>query len=344
MKRLLPLCLALAFSGCDCGLEPLDQIPDPPAPEPTPEPDPFGAVAGRVCGPDGVTWLSAASVWIEPEGEARLSTTSDGEGNYRLDGVPAGPQTLHIEKGSFATTRDVEIPAGETLLIPDDACELDLGPRIAVVRGSQYDNVEGVLQELGVQAEVIDVYQSDWAEQLLSDDEALLQYDILFLNCRSNEATYAERSDMQQRLRAFVEGGGSLHASDQAYDLIELTFPDMINFYGEDEVRGAADQGDSVDQLAAAVLDDNLQTALGHSVIDLHYGLSTWSAMVSVDDDVHVFIQADSPLLNGQVLEDAPQLVGFDHGAGRVIYSSFHQEPGIGVDQEQVVRLILFEL
>ncbi|OGQ14014.1 MAG: hypothetical protein A2138_21925 [Deltaproteobacteria bacterium RBG_16_71_12] len=342
MKRLALLLSALACSSCDCGLEPLDQIPEPPAPEP--EPEAFGAIAGRVCGPDGVTWLAVASVWIEPAGAARLSTTSDGEGRYRLDGVPVGPQALHIEKGSFSTTREVEIPAGETLVIPDDTCELDLGPRIAVVRGSQYDNVEGVLAELGVEAEVIDVYQADWAERLLSDDESLLQYDILFLNCRSNEASYLERPDMQQRLRAFVEGGGSVHASDQAYDLIEVTFPDMINFFGEDDVRAAADQGDSVDQLAAEVLDDGLQTALGRSVIDLHYGLSTWSAMVGVDESVHVYIEADSPLLTGQVLEHAPQLVGFDHGAGRVIYSSFHQEPGIGVDQEQVVRLILFEL
>ena len=344
MKRLLPLAIALAFSSCDCGLEPLDQIPDPPTPEPAPEPEPFGAVAGRVCGPDGVTWLALATVWVEPEGQDRLTATSDGEGHFRLDGVPAGAQTLHIEKGSFSSVRDVVIPAGETLIIPDDVCELDLGPRVAVVRGSQYDNVEGVLAELGVQAEVVDVYQSDWAERLLSDDDTLLQYDILFLNCRSNEATYAENPDMQERLRAFVEGGGSLHASDQAYDLIEITFPDMIDFYGDDEERGDADQGDSIDQLRADVLDEHLRVALGHQVIDLHYGLSTWSAMISVDESVHVYIEADSPLLNGDVLERAPQLVGFEHGAGRVIYSSFHQEPGIGVDQEQVVRLILFEL
>lgn len=344
MKRLLPLCVALVFSSCDCGLEPLDAIPEPPAPEPQPEPEPFGAVTGRVCGPDGVTWLAVASVWIEPEGEARLASTSDGDGRFRLDGVPAGPQVLHIEKGSFSATRDVVIPAGETLVIPDDTCELDLGPRIAVVRGSQYDNVEGVLEELGIEAEVVDVFQSDWAEQLLSDDDTMLQYDILFLNCRSNEETYAERPDMQERLRNFVEQGGSLHASDQAYDLIEMTFPGKINFLGEDEVRGDADQGDSVDALRAEVLDFNLQTALGHDEINLHYGLSTWSVMVSVDESVEVFIEADAPLLDGEVLEYAPQLVGFDHGDGRVIYSSFHQEPGIGEDQEQVIRLILFEL
>jgi hypothetical protein len=346
MLRLLPLGLALVFSSCDCGLEPLAAIPEPPAPapDPAPTPQPFGAIAGRVCGPDGVTWLAVATVWVEPAGAARLSTTSDGDGRYRLDGVPAGAQMLHIEKGSFSTTRAVDVPAGDTLILPDDTCALDVGPRIAVVHGSQYDNVEGVLHELGIQAEVIDVYQADWAEQLLSDDDTLAQYDMLFLNCRSNEDPYVTRPDMQERLRSFVQQGGKLHASDQAYDLIEVTFPDKINFLGEDDTLGAADQGKAIGALSARVLDSNLSLALGHDVIELHYGLNTWATMVSVGPAVHVYIQADSPLLDGSVLTDAPQVVGFTYGAGRVIYSSFHQEPGIGADQEQVVRLILFEL
>ncbi len=61
--------------------------------------------------------------------------------------------------------------------------------------------------------------------------------------------------------------------------------------------------------------------------------------MVSVDDDVQVYIEADAPLLNGNpssTITDAPMIVGFDHGEGRVVYSSFHQEPGIG--QQQVHR------
>lgn len=300
-----------------------------------------------MCAPDGQTWLSDATISVEliagDGAPAVIHTVSDAEGRYRLEEVPAGTHTLLVEKGSFATTRDVVVEAGLTVVIPDDECQLDSAPRIAVVHGSQYDNVEAVLSEIGVEAESVDVFGEDWAERLLSDDAGLAQYDILFLNCRSNEEIYAARADMQQRLRDFVSRGGSLHASDQAYDLIEVSFPDRINFLGLDEDRGAADQGDAVD-LQARVLDPLLAAQLQTDEVAIHFGLTTWSVMAGVADSVEVYMSGDAPLLDGEVIEDAPLIVGFDHGEGRVVYSSFHQEPGIGQDQENVLKLIMFEL
>lgn len=346
----LPVMAALALfavSSCDCGVEPLQHVPAPPVEEiPAGQ---TGAVEGRVCAPDGETWLGDATISIEVpgpvdgEGPEIISATSDFEGRFRLEEVPAGPQTILIEKGSFASTRDVTIEAGLTTVIPDDECQLDHAPRIAVVHGSQYDNVEAVLHEVGVEAETIDVFQEDWADRLLGDDTGLDDYDVLLLNCRSHETTYESRPDMQERLRAFVARGGSLHASDQAYDLIEITFPDKINFLGDDEARGAADEGDAVD-LPGRVLDSVLATQLNTSVVDIHFGLTTWSVMVGAAPDVEVYMEGDAPLLDGSVIEDAPLIVGFDHGDGRVVYSSFHQEPGIGQDQENVLKLIMFEL
>jgi hypothetical protein len=340
---LSPLFIGLAVSSCDCGLEPLEQVPDPPPEQEIPEVKETGAVEGRVCSADGETWLAGALVTVQPVDAGPITTVSDLDGHFRLEQVPAGPQTVLIEKGSFSTTRDVVVQSGLTTTIPEDECQLDHPPRIAVVHGSQYDQVEGVLGELGVEVAAIDVYQSDWAEQLLSDDDGLANYDILFLNCRSNETTYVSRPDMQARLRAFVERGGSLHASDQAYDLIEVTFPEKINFLGDDLERGAGDQGDAVD-LDATVLDPILAGNLGTSTVTIHFGLTTWSVMTGVASDVEIYMEGDAPLLDGGTINDAPLIVGFDHGEGRVVYSSFHQEPGIGQDQENVLKMIMFEL
>lgn len=348
----LPVMAALALfavCSCDCGLEPLEQLPPPPPPEEIPPVAQTGAVEGRVCAPDGETWLGDATISVEVpgpvdgDGPEVVSTVSDSDGRFRLENVPAGPHTVLIEKGSFASTRDVQVEAGLTVTIPDDECQLDHAPRIAVVHGSQYDNVEAVLHEIGVEAETIDVYGEDWAERLLGDDAGLANYDVLLLNCRSSETTYESRPDMQQRLRDFVAAGGSLHASDQAYDLIEITFPDKINFLGDDATRGAADEGDAVD-LEGRVLDQVLATQLNTSSVAIHFGLSTWSVMVGAAPDVEIYMEGNAPLLDGSTILDAPLIVGFDHGEGRVVYSSFHQEPGIGQDQENVLKLIMFEL
>jgi hypothetical protein len=66
--------------------------------------------------------------------------------------------------------------------------------------------------------------------------------------------------------------------------------------------------------------------------------------MQGVADDVDVYLIADPQTLDGRVVDDAPQIVGFDHGEGRVTYSSFHQEPGSHPDQLRILQLLMFEL
>jgi hypothetical protein len=310
-----------------------------------PVPGVQGGVRGRVCAPDGETWLVDARAGITPSGSGEIFTFTDGDGRFELTGVPAGPQQLAITKGSFSTTRAIVIPAGDVLELPEDDCQLETDDlRVAVVTGSQFDNVRGVLRDVGIPDDIVDVYGSGWADDLLGPDERIFDYDILFLSCRSAEPVYVASVIMQDRLRAFLAAGGSVHASDQAYDLIEVTFPDKIEFFGDDTARGAADRGAIVSDLPAVVVDPGLVQALGRNTATLVYRLETWSAMVSAAPDVDVYMSANSPLLGGTTLQNAPHIVGFHHGEGRVVYSSFHQEPGLSDDQELILRLLMFEL
>ncbi len=313
-----------------------------------PAPGSFGGLRGRVCSPDGGTWLVDATASITPAnagvGEAPIADQTDVDGRYLLEVVPAGPQRLVIEKGSFRRDIDVVIPAGGVLELDDDECQLatdDL--RIAVVRGSTYDHVENVLANIGVDITTLDIYDGDWAETLLGADERVRDYDILFLNCRSAEPVFLASPAMQQRLRDYVAGGGSLHASDQAYDLIEVTWPEKLDFLGDDLLRAQADRG-AIADVEATVVDDVLAQGLGRTQATLHYALETWSTLVAAADDVDVYLRADAPLMDGTVLDDVPQIVGWHHGQGRVIYSSFHQEPGSHPDQVRILELLMFEL
>lgn len=309
-----------------------------------PAPGSEGAVQGRVCSPDGGTWLVDATASIALSPSEVITDQTDVDGRYLLEHVPSGPQTLVIEKGSFRSERPVVVPAGGVLTLDDDECQLETDDlKIAVVRGSQYDHVENVLSNIGVDITTLDIYDGDWAETLLGPDELVRDYDILFLNCRSAEPVYVATPAMQQVLRDYVADGGSLHASDQAYDLIEVTWPEKIDFLGDDLLRGQADQG-AIADVTATVVDANLAASLGRNSATLHYALETWSTMTAVADDVDVYLRADSPLLNSTTLEDVPQIVGFHHGEGRVIYSSFHQEPGSHPDQVQILELLMFEL
>lgn len=334
-----------ATSACNCGLE---QVAELPRPEPIDETVATGAVEGRVCAADGETWLTDATISIALAGgdgaATRLSTVSDAEGRFRLEEIPPGAQTVHIEKGPFTTTRDVVVEPGLTVLIPEDDCALDRTVRIAVVESASDDDVAAVLVSLGVDPSTVRRLGNDWAEQLLSSDDGLAEVDMLFFNCRSEERTYAASPQMQERLRAFVARGGSVYASDQAYDLIELTFPDAINFVGDDTIRAAADEGAAGD-VDADVLDSTLAAQLQSNTIPIHFERNTWSVIAGVEEHVEVYLRADEvSLQDGSTVFDTPLIVGFNHGDGRVIYSSFHEEPGVTQAQQDIVKLIMFEL
>jgi hypothetical protein len=310
-----------------------------------PAPGEVGGVRGRVCTADGSRPLDEARASIAPVGAAEIATLTDEEGRFVLEGVPAGDQLLVIQKGTFRSERQVRIPAGSILELDEEDCALEPDAiRIAVVRGSEFDHVEQVLGSIGVDEGNIDIYDADWAEQLLGPDERVRDYDVLFLNCRSAEPVYLASQDMRTLMRSYVADGGSLFASDQAYDLIERTFADKIDFVGDERELAAADQGLAVDNLQAAVVDFNMAGLFGRSTATLRYPLSRWSMMQDVAADVDVYLIADAETIGERVIRDAPQIVGFDHGEGRVTYSSFHQEPGSHPDQLRILQLLMFEL
>ena len=66
--------------------------------------------------------------------------------------------------------------------------------------------------------------------------------------------------------------------------------------------------------------------------------------MQAASAQVTTYIRGDAALDSGQTLQDVPHTVAFRPGAGRVLFTSFHQEPGINPDMERVLRLLIFEL
>ena len=87
-----------------------------------------------------------------------------------------------------------------------------------------------------------------------------------------------------------------------------------------------------------------LAAAMGSPNIELHYPLPSWVPIASVASNVTTYIRGDAPQSSSSTLVNVPHTVGFNAGAGRVIYTSFHQEPGISAAQERVLQLLMFEL
>ncbi len=307
--------------------------------------DGTATVRGRVCAPgaDHDTWLTGAVVTVDlPNGDT-LTTTTDGQGRWTLTGLPPGEHVVHIQAGSFSDTLTVTLEDGETLLIPDGECAIDLlGARIAVIDGD-WDDVGSVLTHVGVDPTMVTEFgRYEWPESLFADYETLASYDIVFINCGTDESDYLATPAMQENLRQYVQNGGSVYASDWAYDIIEASFPDYIDFVGEDLYPQSAETG-SEGVYAATVEDPELLGALSTSAISLNYPLGSWAMIEAVSPSVRVFIRGEANSYE-TYYPSIPHTVSFAVGEGKVVYSSFHQEPGVNLQQEQVLRLLMFQL
>ncbi len=322
-----------------------------------PNPGDAGGVRGLVCAPD-FGGLQNASVSITLDNGDVLEVRTGDDGRFVLDNVPAGSHTLVIQKGSFRAEQTVVIVGGEMLQLNEAECALEPDDiRVAFVTGSRNDHMRDVLGSLGIEGDFVDVYdgkhgsdasggaEGDWALQLLSEDRLIFQYDIVFISCRAFEGDLRASSQMRDRLREFVNRGGSVYTSDQAYGVIEATWPERIDFEGDDQVQGAANKGESANNISAQIVDAGLAASFGGVNATLHYPLAGWSVVRDVANDVTVYAKADVNLRSGGGrVRNAPQMVGFKDGEGTVIYSSFHQEPGINPDQLRMLQILMFEL
>lgn len=309
-------------------------------------------VSGHVCTFDGTGLGGATISTTMPDGSVR-SVTSNDVGDWLMLDLPPGEYTFRIQAGSYTAERTVTVVAGSVVDLPDDECELDQDDvKIAVIEGS-WDDVYSVLINVGVEPGIVDVYPSYGGAQTVFGDPTLLAtYDVVMINCGAEEYDFQNDPVLRQNLQHYVLAGGNVYASDLAYDFVEQTFPSFIEFLGDDLVFGSAEAGISGD-VPGTILDSFLSTAIGHSAITLHYPYGTWAIVTGNAASVRVLIRGRAPYDDWTgsggtgTIENNPHTLLFHPGGasgGKVVYSSFHQEPGINVDQERILQLLMFQL
>jgi len=127
-------------------------------------------------------------------------------------------------------------------------------------------------------------------------------------------------------IRNYVASGGSVYASDWAYDVVERAWPEAIEFVGADELPNAAQLGED-GVVRATVTDGPLAAWLELDEIEITYELPVWAPITEVNSDfVNVHLQGDIEYRIGTNivgLGASPLLVSFAAGDGRVAYSTF---------------------
>lgn len=273
-------------------------------------------------------------------------------------------------KGAWRVALDIEITAAEMDLgtIDFSAYPREEGTRIAVVEGT-HDDTGAVLDKLG-RNDAYDKFSGSTSapdtflllfEDLDGDGQAdIYNYQLVFFDCGRDDLAAVDGS-RSNTLRAYVEAGGTIYATDWSYLIVEEVFPEFIDFRGDDAEPNDVMSGRAIDRLDAEVLDAELAAWLAGRTCDggdclnddgtlrlLNFE-NRWAVMDGAEAStagagVKVLVEGNIALADAAA-DVVPLAVTFEVGAGQVVFTSFHSHSGergsAFLPQERVVEYLI---
>lgn len=221
------------------------------------------------------------------------------------------------------------------------------------------------------------------AVQVLRDPARLAPYEILFFDCASAPLAWVrEFPEIGKNLSDFVLAGGSIYASDLAWAYVEAAFPDAIDFFGQNDLPHgpmAADgpqRAQGQKDYPATIDDATLAAYLGTGAFTTRYGPGPLIAVDAAGPGTTVAVRGivdvdlPSPAVCGDHLCDgaellscsadcAGRLVPDDHashagpmvlvhqpglGAGKVVYTTFHNDEQADALMQKLLYYLVFQL
>jgi hypothetical protein len=247
------------------------------------------------------------------------------------------------------------VGSGDTVELEEPDCFDPLSLDVAIVTGD-YDDFDLVLNQMGfANYQLIDGLDPDVLNDFLGNPDELARFDVIFFNGGFTEdgviydledPTNPTVAQNMQNVVDYAEAGGSIYASDWAYDLVEIGWPDRADFVGADEVPNDAQLGD-YDTVNATVSDTSLSEFLGTQYIDIDYDLPVWPPVENVDSSVSVHLTGNVPYSDGlsdYTLTQVPLLYSFNAGQGKVVYSTFRVARNASDDMVATLQYMMYNL
>jgi hypothetical protein len=304
-----------------------------------------GTITGWACAPSGVK-VPGATISVSAtncQGQAvTLTGVEDGQGNFTVTNVPSGTVTVTVVKGDYQVSYTVTVANGGTTSVPSVVqayCFPDKQVKLAVVGGS-WDNIEKVLDKLGLSYDFYDAY-SGAAASLLSDLPLMSKYDVIFFNCGvQHTAILGQNPWISQNIKLYVQAGHSIYASDWAHIYAETPFPDAIDFHADDNNWALPKVGPAA-VVDAQVSHSALAGYLGKSSLPIHFDIGSWVLMSAAPLATTVCISGSVPGFGVAPLMVSHYPFG---GTGKVLFTSFHNNPNISGDVDKILKFTVFEL
>jgi len=155
-----------------------------------------------------------------------------------------------------------------------------------------------------------------------------------------------DHEQIAQNIRDYVTAGGAVYASDWAYDVVEIAWPEAINFVGADEIPNSAQLGE-YGLINAAVSDEALAEWLGKDHIKIEYDLPVWPAIEGAATTVSVHLTGAIDYREGTnvyTLTAVPLLASFTSGDGKVAIATFRVAKNADADVMLTLQYMMYSL
>jgi len=155
--------------------------------------------------------------------------------------------------------------------------------------------------------------------------------------------TVYDTEQIIENLRDYVQDGGTIYGIEWAYDAVEISFPDAIEFMNDDGTPDAAQVG-LVCDTDATVLDPDLEAWIGKSDIDISYPIPEWPIIESVNGTIHMAGTAQVSTDDGELSRtDTPLLVSFEYGEGQVAVFTFRLSADSNEDVQATLQYMMIQ-
>src|SRR5688572_19900547 len=214
-----------------------------------------GDVTGLITAADMRTPIPG--VVVAPWGFAGPTAVTNAQGRYVLQGLPIGPRTLLATRGHFEGKVPIDV-LGNLLTEQPPGVLLPSG-KLAYVPGS-FDSIEKVVRDR-LRNPIDQLAVADLANPAVTS-----QYAMIFLNC-GLDASRASDAATIANLRAFIDAGGIIYASDYAMAYARALFPaDLITVASNGDTQTAS----------AQVTNPELLAFVGKADAQIYYKLGAW--------------------------------------------------------------------
>jgi hypothetical protein len=194
--------------------------------------------------------------------------------------------------------------------------------KLAFVRGS-FDAIQTIVST-GLGNAIEEISAADLANPTITS-----KYRMIFLNCGLDEGG-AFSSATIANLRAFMQSGGTIYASDYASSYVKGLFPTYEFDYNGD-----------AQTIQATITDASLQAFVAKTSVSIAYDLDAWTDILQLPTGATVLLRG-TYLAGGIQRVNQPLAFVVTQGTGRLVFTTFHNETGVTQDQVAVLRHFIY--